>query len=92
MQRRVTRIAPWQAGKFFAVLYFIMGLLFAIPVAFFSAAAPEQAGFGVGFAIALPFVYALSGLIFVPIACWIFNLVAKLVGGLDFEVVESGSA
>jgi hypothetical protein len=90
MQRLVTRIAPWQAGKFFAVLYFIMGLIFAIPVAVISQAAPGQTGFGIGFAIALPFMYAIAGLIFVPIACWIFNLVAKLVGGLEFDVSEPG--
>ena len=54
-----------------------------------SAAAPEQAGFGIGFAIALPFIYAIGGLIFVPLACLIFNFVAKLVGGLEFAVTES---
>jgi hypothetical protein len=86
--RRVTRIAPWQAGKFFAVLYFIFGLIFAIPFAFVAQLAPDQTGFSVGFAIAFPFVYAIGALIFVPLACLIFNLVAKLVGGLDFEVIE----
>ena len=91
MQRRVTRIAPWQAGKFFAVLYFILGLIFAIPLALFSQVA-GQSGFGIGFAIALPFGYAIGALIFVPLSCWIFNMVARLVGGLDFEVVESGGA
>ncbi|HZF27799.1 MAG TPA: hypothetical protein VE907_01650 [Gammaproteobacteria bacterium] len=91
MKRRVTRIAPWQAGKFFAVLYFIMGLIFAIPFAFFSQFVPGQtSGFGIGFAIAIPIGYAIAGLIFVPIACWVFNLVAKFVGGLDFEVTEPG--
>jgi len=88
MIRRVTRIAPWQAGKFFAVLYFILGLIFAIPLALFSQAIPGQGGFGIGFAIAIPFGYAIAGLIFVPLACWIFNMVAKFVGGLDFEVVD----
>jgi hypothetical protein len=89
MIRRVTRIAPWQAGKFFAVLYFIFGLIFAIPFMFFAQFAPDgQAGFGVGFALAFPFLYAIGALIFVPLACLIFNLVAKFVGGLDFEVVE----
>ena len=87
MVRRVTRIAPWQAGKFFAVLYFIMGLLFAIPFAFISSAT-GQSTYGIGFAIGIPFGYAIAGLIFVPIGCLIFNGVAKLVGGLDFEVVE----
>jgi hypothetical protein len=87
--RRITRIAPWQAGKFFAVLYFIVGLIIAIPLAVFSTAIPGQAGFGIGFAIAVPFMYAIGGLIFVPIACWLFNLVAKFVGGLDFEVADA---
>jgi hypothetical protein len=92
MIRHLMRIAPWQAGKFFAVLYFIMGLIFAIPFALIGAAVPEQAGFGVGFAIAMPFMYAICGLIFVPLACLIFNFVAKLVGGLEFVVTESSSA
>ena len=89
MVRRVTRIAPWQAGKFFAVLYFIIGLIFGVFFALVAQfAPPEQAGFGMGFAIAFPFLYALGALIFVPIACLIFNGVAKLVGGIDFEVVD----
>jgi hypothetical protein len=89
MLRRVTRISPWQAGKFFAVLYFIMGLIFAIPFALFSSVIPNAGGgFGIGFAIAVPFIYAICGLIFVPIACLIFNFVANLVGGLEFTVAE----
>jgi hypothetical protein len=89
MTRRVTRIAPWQAGKFFAVLYFFIGLIFGCFFALVALfAPPEQTGIGMGFAIAFPFIYALGALIFVPIACLIFNGVAKLVGGLDFEVVD----
>lgn len=89
MNRRVTRIAPWQAGKFFAVLYFIFGLIFALPFMFVAqVTSGGEAGFRVGFVLAFPFLYAIGALIFVPLACLIFNLVAKLVGGLDFEVVE----
>jgi hypothetical protein len=35
---------------------------------------------------------AIAGLILVPIMCWVFNLVAKLVGGLEFEVTEPEGA
>ena len=90
MLRRVTRVSIWQAAKFCAVLYFLMGLVFAIPLALFSPMAGE--GFGIGFAIALPFMYAIGALIFVPIGCLIFNFVAKLVGGLEFEVVEPAAS
>jgi hypothetical protein len=90
MLRRVTRVSIWQAAKFCAVLYFLMGLVFAIPLAIFSPAGEQ---FGIGFALALPFIYGIGALIFVPIGCLIFNFVAKLVGGLEFEVVEpTGSA
>ena len=92
MRRRLTRISPWQAAKLSAVLYFIMGLIIAIPFALFSGAS-GQAGLGIGFAIALPFIYAIGGLIFVPIMCWVFNFVAGLVGGLEFDVTDApGSA
>jgi hypothetical protein len=88
MTRRLTRIAPWQAGKFFAVLYFIVGLFFALFFALGVQFAPGQTGLGMGFVIAFPFIYAIGALIFVPLACLIFNGVAKLVGGIDFEVVD----
>ena len=87
MSRRVMRIAPWQAGKVFAVLYFIFGLVFAIPFAFIGSFA-DQGGFGVGFAIALPIIYAIGGLIIVPLCCLVYNFVAKVVGGLEFDVVD----
>jgi hypothetical protein len=64
-----------------------MGLVIAIPFALIAPAA-GQAGFGIGFAIAVPFAYAIGALIFVPIGCLIFNWVSKLVGGLEFEVVD----
>jgi hypothetical protein len=91
VKRKVTRIAPWQAGKVFALIYFLFGLVFAIPfslIALFVAPAAGQPplGFGLGFAIGLPFLYGIAGLIFVPIACWVYNFVATLVGGLEVNV------
>ena len=87
------RVSPWQAGKVAAVCYAIMGLIFAIPLALFTSSLPTDAMpfAGVGFAIALPIMYGVGGLIFVPLACLIFNFAAKLVGGLEFEVHESAS-
>jgi hypothetical protein len=39
-----------------------------------------------------PFIYALAGLIFVPLGCWIYNLAAKLVGGLQVSVTDDADA
>lgn len=89
MLRRVSRVSIWQATKFCAVLYFIMGAFIGLIFGLVAPFAPDgQAGFGIGFAIAFPFLYAIGALIFVPIGCLIFNGVSKLVGGLEFEVVD----
>lgn len=88
MSRQLVRIAPWQAGKVCAVIYFVFGLVFAIPFALIASLAPEEGAFGVGFAIVLPFLYAIGALIFVPIACWVYNLAAKMVGGFEVEVAS----
>ena len=90
--KRVSRIAPWQAGKLFALIYFFLSLLFVIPLALISAVVPIPAGpghrLGIGFLIFIPFLYALAGLIFVPLGCWIYNMAAKVVGGLQVSVTD----
>jgi hypothetical protein len=92
MTKRLARIAPWQAGKLFAVIYFAMSLLLVIPMLLLSSLAPLPANarppVGLGFIICFPFLYALAGLIFVPLGCWVYNLAAKLVGGLEISITE----
>jgi hypothetical protein len=53
--KRLSKIAPWQAGKLFALIYFFLSLLFVIPLALVSAVVPMPAGpghrLGTGFLI-----------------------------------------
>ena len=96
MTKRLSRIAPWQAGKLFALMYFFLSLLFVIPLLLVSVLVPMPAGPGPrlspGVLIFFPFLYALAGLIFVPLACWIYNLAAGLVGGLQVSVADDAEA
>jgi hypothetical protein len=94
MARRISRIAPWQAAKTLAAVYFILGLLLAVPLALFSPALSEASGEpqpGWGFFLLMPFAYACAALIFVPIGCWIYNLVAARLGGIEFSVTDTQS-
>lgn len=73
MAKRLSRIAPWQAGKVFALVYFFLSFVFVIPMLLLSMYAPVPPGPGPrmtpGVLIAFPFLYALAGLIFVPLGC-----------------------
>jgi hypothetical protein len=92
VSKQLSRIAPWQAGKLFAVLYFFLSLIFVIPMILIAAIAPMPVGpgfhFSVGTLLFFPFMYALVALIFVPLACWFYNIAAKFVGGLEVTVTE----
>jgi hypothetical protein len=92
MTKRLTRIAPWQAGKLFALIYFATSFIFVIPMALVTTFAPMPPGpgtkIGPAMLMLLPFLYALGGLILVPIGCAIYNLAAKFAGGLEVTVTD----
>ena len=92
MAKRISRIAPWSAGRLFAVLYFFLSLLFVIPMALVLSFVPIPASskppFGPGVLVLLPFLYAGAGFLFVATACALYNLAARFVGGLEISVVE----
>jgi len=94
--KRLTRIAPWQAGKLFAVVYFLVRLIFVIPMELVALLVPSPAGSKAHLSPALilffPFIYALAALVLVPLACWIYNIAAKWVGGLAVTVADDADA
>ena len=94
MNRKLVRIAPWQAAKVCAVIYFMLGLVvgifFALGASFTTSAQGEPSfGRSIAVAIAMPFIYAIAALIFVPVGCWVYNFAARLVGGFEVEVESS---
>jgi hypothetical protein len=46
MTKQLSRIAPWQAGKLFALVYFLTSFIFVIPMALIATVAPLPAGPG----------------------------------------------
>jgi hypothetical protein len=50
--------------------------------------AASKPPFGIGMLLIFPFLYAGAGLLFVAMACAIYNLAAKFVGGLEISVVD----
>lgn len=88
MKLVVARIAPWQAGKVFSVLYFGVGLLVAIPMVVFAILFPtaEEKSVSITLFVLMPFLYAGMALVFIPLLSWAYNKSASMVGGLEVQV------
>ena len=92
--RTLKSVAPLSAGKVLALVYGAMGIMFVplfLLMSALTANLPAQqrgifALIGTGMAIAMPVFYAVMGFLFGVIGAAIYNLVAKMVGGVEVEV------
>jgi hypothetical protein len=89
MKKQIVHVSVLQTSKVAAALYFVMSLplilIMMIPVMLASGSVP---GLSVGVLIAMPIIYLVFGFIFTAVAAWIYNIVAKVVGGFEFSVNE----
>jgi hypothetical protein len=92
--RRIKSIAPIQLGKMMALTYGVLGLLFCplfLIASFFASHVQNQQrfgmmAFGTGFALLMPVIYGAFGFIFGIIGAFIYNVIAKWIGGIEVEV------
>jgi hypothetical protein len=93
---RLKTIAPLQLGKMLAVIYGLLALVIAPFFVLFSVigaaagargagGAAASLGFGIGMAIAMPVLYAFFGFIGGVLGGFVYNLVAKWIGGIEVE-------
>jgi hypothetical protein len=92
----VRSVAPLSAAKLAGVLYaligFIIGGLFALAAMAGAFAADQDAGFmgsvmGIGAMVAFPLLYGCLGFVFTLLGAWLYNVVARMVGGIELDVV-----
>ena len=93
MKQQIAHLSPHQNGKVFAVLMALTSLIFLVPFfLLFSAFGPAQAGGPPMYMVfILPVVYLIFGYIGVVIGCALYNIVYKLVGGIEFESKADGA-
>ncbi len=89
MKKQLLRVSPLQTAKVLAALWFVITLplilLMAIPM--MAMPGPTPPFFG-GFMLAMPFFYALFGFLFTLFGAWVYNLLAKRIGGIEFTLQD----
>lgn len=85
---QIKRFSIGQSAKFMGVLYFLFGLLFAPFFLVMGMFAPDGQGgmFGTVFAILMPVMYGVFGIIGGAIGAALYNLVSGWVGGIEVEI------
>ena len=94
MKIRISRLSIHQNAKVFAVLMALGSLVFVLPMfvgLFFAPPGVDARGnpvdsFSPAFALIFPIFYLVFGYITVAIACALYNLISKYLGGFEYEV------
>ncbi|MEQ1536028.1 MAG: hypothetical protein ABL923_09135 [Burkholderiaceae bacterium] len=89
MKKQILNIAPLQTAKIMAALWFVISLPFLLimGLAMFTMPGEARAAFG-GMMIFMPVFYAISGFIFTLIGAWVYNLLAKRMGGIEYTTQD----
>jgi hypothetical protein len=97
--QRISSVGVLSCAKMLGVLYGCMALLF-IPIFLIgglAGMASQQTNGAIGGAVMLvcgilaPFLYGAIGFVFGAIGAWIYNLIARRLGGIEIQL-ESSSA
>ena len=99
--RRLKRIAPMPVAKIFGILYALFGLIFlpffaiAWLAGFFADSGEASAGAAglmvvgmIVMAVIFPIMYGVMGFFGGLIVAGLYNLIARWVGGIEFEVED----
>jgi hypothetical protein len=98
VKKQIKRLSPHQNGKVFGVLMAVSSLVFLMPMFLlmtFSMPYVEPHGSRVFFPpfmfLIMPLFYLVLGYLFVAVGCLIYNFLVKFIGGIEFELEDSGS-
>lgn len=92
MLYRINRFGIQQTSKVAGVVYFVVGILI-IPFFFLAMMAPAKPGaeanrpISLVVVVLLPFFYGIIGYLTTALGLWIYNAVAKRIGGVELDIV-----
>jgi predicted transporter len=91
VKSQITHISVVQTAKIVAVFSLVTSIpllvLEAVPV--IALPGPRPPFFG-SYVLLMPLFYAVSSFMAVAVAAWLYNVLAKYIGGIEFTSVEIG--
>jgi hypothetical protein len=89
MKKEIKSIGVLQSSKVTALLGFIISATYALPMGIYTLLQGEDKSLAVMFFL-LPVFYLIFGFLVYAIIYYLYNQVAKMVGGIEIEVVDKG--
>ena len=88
MKKQITRISVVQTSKVVALFYALMSLIYTIIGVFMVALGSGQLKIIGIIYILMPVIAITAGFVMMLICCWLYNVVAKWVGGIEVTVED----
>lgn len=85
MKHRISHLSPHQNAKIIALHMAIMSLIITVPIALITAIFGRAQGASFWLTIGMPLAYLVFGYVMSVVGCWLYNRLANLVGGIEFE-------
>lgn len=83
--KKLVSVSPRSVAKVFAVMYGVMGIIMGLIMLVTSLFAGFEL-LAILFALLVPVLYAGMGAVFGFVSAWLYNVIAKRVGGIEIEV------
>ena len=88
MKKQIVRISILQSSKVTTILYFLLGFLYVlIGIPMIILGNEQLRMMGIVYCL-MPILMAVFGFIFFVIFAALYNVVAKWVGGMEFETLD----
>lgn len=88
MKKQIVNVSVFQNAKVAAALYFAISIPFVLLMILFAMVTGMGRSMGTITLLLMPVLYALFGFIFTAIFAWVYNIVASIVGGMEFTTSE----
>jgi hypothetical protein len=85
-EKVLIRVSPMSAAKVFGVLYLLLGIVIGLIMGAVMTLSPKTSDNAWIFAVAAPLGYGLLGFLGTALAALLYNVTARMVGGLEMEV------